>query len=261
MIFHDIEQNTDAWLLLRSGMATSSKLGVIMASSSEYVTLTLGKDAFGVANTKTKKLMAKRYANKIEADAALRDMQKKDLSKAFGEQAKKYAINICIEILTGAPISDGYSNDDMERGHEQEPVARMLYEELTFSEVLNGGFFELENVGCSPDGLVAKDGVIEIKSVIPSTHYANIKRQSFDPAYKWQCIGNLKFTERNWLDFVSYCETFPEDKRLFVYRLNRAEYLDEFKMIDERLELFRQLIVKTMEEIEQKEYFLMDKAA
>ena len=61
--------------------------------------------------------------------------------KAFGEPAKKYAVNIAIEQITGNPISSDYSNDHMERGHEQEPVARMLYEQETFCNVTNGGFW------------------------------------------------------------------------------------------------------------------------
>ena len=108
-----------------------------------------------------------------------------NFGKAFGDPAKKYAINIAIEQITGRPIPSTYTNAHMERGHEQEPLARMLYEEETFSEVANGGFFCDDLIGCSPDGLIDDSGVIEIKSVIASVHYANVKRGSCDPAYKW----------------------------------------------------------------------------
>ena len=123
--------------------------------------------------------------------------------KTFGEPAKRYAVNIAIEQITGNPIASTYSNEHMERGHEQEPIARMLYEEDTFCTVTNGGFFCDDFIGCSPDGLVGDPGAIEIKSVIAPVHYASIKRQNVDPAYKWQCVGNLKFTGRDWLDFIS----------------------------------------------------------
>jgi len=125
--------------------------------------------------------------------------------KAFGEPAKKYAVNIAIEQITGIAIPSDYSNAHMQRGHEQEPIARMMYEDDTFCDVDEGGFFMSDFVGCSPDGLVDDDGVIEIKSVIATTQFATVKRQSLDPAYRWQCIGNLKFTGRDWLDYVSYC--------------------------------------------------------
>lgn len=174
--------------------------------------------------------------------------------KAFGDPAKKYAVNIAIEQITGQPIPSTFSNDHMERGHEQEPVARMLYEEETFSEVSNGGFFGSDFIGCSPDGLVYQDGVIEIKSVISSVHFANVKRQTVDPAYRWQCIGNLKFTGRDWLDFISYCSEFPDGKRLYVHRIHKEQLTEEFQMIDDRVELFKTLVDSTKETILNSNY-------
>ena len=174
--------------------------------------------------------------------------------KAFGEPAKKYAVNIAIEQITGKAIPSSYSNDHMERGHEQEPIARMLYEEEMFCNVSNGGFFGSEFIGCSPDGLISDSGVIEIKSVIAPVHYANIKRQSVDPAYKWQCVGNVKFTGRDWIDFVSYCSEFPEDKQLYTFRLNAAELTEEFKMLSTRIEEFEKLVSDTKQTILESNY-------
>jgi hypothetical protein len=175
--------------------------------------------------------------------------------KAFGEPAKKYAVDIAIEQITGQPVGGSYQNEHMERGHEQEPIARMLYESETFCTVDNGGFFGSDTVGCSPDGLVGSDGEIEIKCVIPSVHYANIKRQAFDPAYKWQCIGNLKFTGRDWIDFISYCEGFPQGRQLFVHRGRVSEFEEEFKMIDSRVDQFMELISETKSRIIDSSYF------
>jgi putative phage-type endonuclease len=167
-----------------------------------------------------------------------------NFGKAFGEPAKKYAVNVAIEQITGNPIPSAYSNEHMERGHEQEPIARQLYERQNMIKVSNGGFFESKDkfIGCSPDGLVGTVGVIEIKSVIASTHYASVKRGTVDPAYKWQCIANLKFTGRDWMDFISYCAEFPVDNQLFIYRMNKDDYVKEFDMIDERTEKFKTLV-------------------
>lgn len=176
-----------------------------------------------------------------------------NFGRSFGDPAKKYAVNIAIEQITGKAIPSTYSNDHMERGHEQEPIARMMYEDETFSEVENGGFFCDEFIGCSPDGLPS-GGVIEIKSVIGSVHFANIKRQSVDPAYKWQCIGNLKFTGRDWLDFVSYCSEFPIGKQLFVHRINKSDLEQEFKMIDERVCEFKKLVQSSKKLILESSY-------
>jgi len=174
--------------------------------------------------------------------------------KSFGEPAKKYAVNIAIEQITGEPIPSAYSNAHMERGHEQEPLARRLYEETTFCDVSNGGFFESEFVGCSPDGLVNDNGVIEIKSVIGHVHFANIKRGKVDPAYYWQCVGNLKFTGREWLDFISYCSEFPEGKQLYTHRIYASELTEEFEKLDGRIKEFEKLVKNSKEIILNSNY-------
>lgn len=174
--------------------------------------------------------------------------------KAFGMPAKKYAVDIAIEQITGKATSSNYSNDHMQRGHEQEPIARELYENERFCEVTNGGFFESEFIGCSPDGLVNDDGVIEIKSVIASVHFDNVRRGTFDPSYKWQLIGNLKFTDRQWMDFISYCEQFPINKQLYTSTLEKDNFKDEFEMIDKRTNDFIKLIEKTKEVILNSNY-------
>jgi len=156
--------------------------------------------------------------------------------KAFGEPAKKAAITIARELVTKKrSLIEGYSNAHMERGHKQEPIARGLYEDLTFCDVTNGGFYDNGLTGCSPDGLVNDDGVIEIKSVIDTTHFATMQRDSFDPAYKWQLYFNLKESGREWIDFVSYCADFPEKTQLFVHRIHASLSEEMFKQLDLRL--------------------------
>lgn len=163
--------------------------------------------------------------------------------KAFGEPAKKAAVTIARELVTGKrSMIEGYSNAHMERGHEQEPIARALYEDLIFCDVSNGGFYDNGLTGCSPDGLVNNDGLIEIKSVIDTTHFATMQRNSFDPAYKWQLYFNLKESGREWIDFVSYCADFPEQTQLFVHRLYASLSGEAFKQIDLRLLEFESLI-------------------
>jgi len=174
--------------------------------------------------------------------------------KAFGDPAKKLAVEIAVQQLTGTSDSISYSNEHMERGHEQEPLARFEYEQEMFCDVLNGGYFCTDFLGCSPDGLVGKNGVIEIKSVIPSVHYDNIRRDGVDPAYKWQCIANVEFTDREWLDFVSFCAAFPEGKKLFVHRVYRDRVKDEIAMIHSRASAFRELVEESKKTISETNY-------
>lgn len=177
--------------------------------------------------------------------------------KAFGEPAKKYAVEVALGQITGAPAGGGYSNEHMDRGHEDEPVARLLYEEQHFCDVTNGGFYDLGDYGCSPDGHVNPTGLVEIKSALPHIHYERIRKQSCNSSlYRWQMIGNLKAAEKEWIDFISYCRSFPEDKRLYVIRHNAEDCANEFKMIDERLGQFRELIAEAKKTILNSDYFL-----
>lgn len=170
--------------------------------------------------------------------------------KAFGEPAKKLAVDIAIEQITGKRIDNNYTNGDIERGHEQEPMARQLYESTYFCKVDNGGFFDNGFTGCSPDGLVGNKGVIEIKSVIPSVQYKTIKRGLPDPAYKWQIAFNLMETGREWIDYVSYCADFPEGKQLFVHRLTADDLLEQHEQIYARVREFTDLFLEVKGDIE-----------
>lgn len=176
--------------------------------------------------------------------------------KAFGDPAKQLAIKIAIEQITGKPVEGGYSNSSFDRGHEEEPIARMLYEQETFSEVTNGGYFDAGFEGCSPDGLVNEDGVIEIKSAIPHIHYARVKRQDMDPTYKWQCVNTLKITARDWLDFISYCSSYPEGKRLYVFRMHKRFLQGYYDMIDLRVAEFKILVQESLDSINGSQYRL-----
>lgn len=192
MIFHDVEQNSEAWDALRLGKATGSNFGTIMANN----------------------------------------------GAAFGDPAKRYALQLALERINGCKVQVSFTNEHMERGHEQEPIARMLYEEETFTEVTNGGFFDWGEYGDSPDGLVGDEGVAEFKSVIAPTHYATFRRGNFDPAYRWQLVGHLDCTARRWVDFCSFCADFPETQRLLVYRMYRDDVAAEIQALRERREEF-----------------------
>ena len=145
-----------------------------------------------------------------------------NIGKKFGEPAKKYAMRLAVESVTGNKI-ETYTNQNMLDGIEKEPIARELYEEQTLQSVTNGGFMTYGEYASSSDGLILEDGMIEIKSVIFSTHFANMERGKEDPAYKWQLQGQMFVYDRKWVDFTSYCDVFPKNKQLNVVRIYRDE--------------------------------------
>lgn len=169
--------------------------------------------------------------------------------KPFGEPAQRYALQVALERVTGRKAEYSFRNDYMEMGQEQEPIARMTYEDLTFSEVTNGGFFDWGDWGDSPDGLVNGVGVVEFKCVIASTHEATIKRGAPDPAYKWQLVGHLDATGREWVDFGSYCADYPEHNRMVIFRVHRDDIEEELRQLAERREQFLALVSEKVKEL------------
>lgn len=174
--------------------------------------------------------------------------------KAFGDPAKRYALQLALERITGLKAEFSFQSDDMERGHVQEPVARELYESAQFVTVTNGGFFDCGAYGDSPDGLVGKDGVLEIKSVTAGVHYDTLKRESFDPAYRWQLVGHLDCSGRDWVDFASYCSDFPEPAQLIVYRQDRDDFKEELLQLAERRAEFLELVNKLQSHVQEVAY-------
>lgn len=168
--------------------------------------------------------------------------------KAFGEPAKRYALDLALQRLTGRRASS-FTNAHMERGHQQEPIARDRYEQLTGDWVTNGGFFDCDTHGDSPDGLIEQDGVLEIKCVIASVHYETICREAIDPAYKWQIAGHLLCSGRAWVDFASYCDEFPSSSNLIVYRVHREEQKEQLERLAARLAEFEALVSRTVDNI------------
>lgn len=188
--------------------------------------------------------LGKATASKFSCFMANADMP------SFGDPAKRYALQLALERITGRKVEYSFSNDNMERGHEQEPIARMLYEDTHFVDVTNGGFFCWNTYGDSPDGLVGEDGVVEIKSVIAPTHYDTLRRGSFDPAYRWQLIGHLDCTGREWVDFASFCSDFPDNQQLIVHRLRRESVQAELAQLRARRDLFLALVAEKQAELE-----------
>lgn len=169
--------------------------------------------------------------------------------KAFGEPAKRYAHKIAYEQVTGKKEeSAGFSNGFMDEGHAYEPIAKDAYEIKTFNEVSNGGFCESEdfkNVGASPDGIVLRDnGGIEIKSVIAYTQRKTIHRDSFDPTYKWQILGNMFLCGWDYCDYISYGYTCTDKNKLFIKRVTAIDFEEDISKIKPRLNDFLDLIEK-----------------
>lgn len=135
-----------------------------------------------------------------------------------------YLTELAVEAATGVK-TEFNTTPAMQHGIDTEPLARAAYEARTGELVDEIGFCLHDTIQCgvSPDGLVGKPGLIEIKCPQPKTHAEYMRRDDSPPAYKWQIQGQLWVMDREWNDFVSYCPSFPENCRLIVRRVYRDE--------------------------------------
>ncbi len=134
-------------------------------------------------------------------------------------------IAIVLERLTNQSQENGYQNADMLRGVELEPQAIAAYEAHTGTLVEPVGYVCHDTIlaGCSPDGFVSDDGLVEVKAPRPANHLATLRANAVPKDYLPQLTHQLWITERQWVDFVSYAPSFPEPLRLFVTRHRRNE--------------------------------------
>ncbi|NYS09359.1 hypothetical protein PBR31_00052 [Xanthomonas phage PBR31] len=143
-----------------------------------------------------------------------------------GEAAdrRNYRAQLVIERLTGNR-QEGYSNAAMQWGTEQEPFARIAYMADRGLDVQEIGFIQHETLmaGCSPDGLIGTDGLIEIKCPVSATHIETLKTQHMPLEHMPQVQGQMWIAGREWCDFVSYDPRMPEKLQMFVQRVPRDE--------------------------------------
>ena len=138
-------------------------------------------------------------------------------------------IEMAVERVTGK-TSEHYVSQWMERGTELEPLARAAYELRREVEVTQVGFVlhpEIAWAGCSPDGLVDDDGLVELKVPKPTTHAQYLLGEYVPSEYQPQMMWQMAVTGRKWNDFVSYCPDFPEPLDLMICRLPRNQALIE----------------------------------
>jgi len=81
----------------------------------------------------------------------------------------------------------------------------------------------IEWFGCSPDGLVGEDGLIEIKSPNTTTHIEYIQDGKPPSRYIRQMMAQMACTGRKWCDFCYTILAYPHELQLFVVRLDRDE--------------------------------------
>lgn len=136
---------------------------------------------------------------------------------------QNYLIELALQRTTKT-IEPSYTNAAMEWGTMTEPQARVAYEVNTHNFVDQVPFINhptIEGFGCSPDGLVGKDGLLEIKCPNSATHWEYFKSKEPPKKYFIQMQAQMSVTGSKWCDFVSFDPRMPERSQLLVVNVPR----------------------------------------
>lgn len=131
------------------------------------------------------------------------------------KSAETYAYTLAAELYAGKPLEAWEGSQWTERGREMEAEAIAYYEFMTETEVMPVGFVtdDAEAIGCSPDGFVGDDGLIEVKCLKPENHVKTIlyyqKHGRCPTDYVQQPQGQMMICERQWVDLVFYHPALP----------------------------------------------------
>ncbi|MCP1319366.1 lambda exonuclease family protein [Halomonas sp. 707B3] len=162
----------------------------------------------------------------------------------LGTGAITYMHQLIGERMTGELAEPFQGNAHTKRGQELESVARSLYRDMTgASKPKEVGLILNHNVGYSPDSLIGRNGLLEIKTKLPKFQIEVLLSGEIPDEHMPQCQGGLWVSEREWIDFVSYWPGMP----LFVKRAYRDEAL--IRTIAERVEAFHEEMERRISQV------------
>lgn len=205
-VHSDVAQGTDEWAALRRGIVTASTVGRLITNSDrdplDFDCPTCGAvtpaPCVSVAKGKTgpiKTCHPPRYAAAREAGPALTVGDIDDLAWLLAS-----------ERITGR-TEDSFLTDAMWRGIDDEPRAIDVYSRR-YAPVTSCGFMVEDRFGCrigySPDGLVDKRGLVEVKSRAPKTQVKTIVTAEVPAPNMAQLQCGLLVSGRDWNDYISY---------------------------------------------------------
>jgi len=162
----------------------------------------------------------------------------------LGTGAITYMHQLIGERMTGELAEPFQGNAHTKRGQELESVARSLYRDMTGApKPQEVGLILNYDVGYSPDSLIGRNGLLEIKTKLPKFQIEVLLSGEIPDEHVPQCQGGLWVSEREWIDFVSYWPGMP----LFVKRAYRDEAL--IRTIAERVDAFHEEMERRISQV------------
>lgn len=219
-VYNELIQGTSEWHDVRRGLVTASAVGQLITVGSPDA-LTIECPKCGTIAGTSCIAVGRKIRTEIKTIHAERTAKASNLPPTY-EVANNDTSRGLTALLVAERIAGWtdptWFNDDMARGVDCEPIARDYYSGLHQQAVECGFMVRREDgwtLGYSPDGLVADNGLVEIKSPRSKTHIKTILADKVPAQYMPQCQAGLLVSGRKWLDFVSFCGGLP----LFVKRV------------------------------------------
>lgn len=161
----------------------------------------------------------------------------------FGAGAFTLMNQLIGERFTGEPADKFGGNEHTSRGHLLEPVARAFVSERLGIVIENCGIILNHGCGYSPDGLVGKDGLVEIKTKLPKLQVEVILAGVIPTEHMVQCQVGIWLSERDHLDFASFYPGMP----LFHRRTHRDESM--ISKLETRVSRFYEIMEERTQQI------------
>jgi len=155
-----------------------------------------------------------------------------------GEGRKDYMLDLMLERRSGKFQKDnGFVNKHTEMGNRYEPTARAFHSLTQGIKIRQVGFIEASpSLGFSPDGVIGRSGLLEIKCRIPKTQLKTILAGRMPPADRWQVQFSLWAGKKKYCDYVSFCPFLDDPNEKYFYRKIER---DEQTIAGIRLEVVR----------------------
>jgi hypothetical protein len=232
MKIHDVEQRSAEWFAVRTGKPTASAFSRIVAPLVNIPDTYNENAPFGVCCWCGKDDLPRKKDGTPKTNVRYHPDCKKERDRNVGKANPgaarlSYARELAAEIVGGPDVNQWGGNMDLERGKFLEEDALSMYSFIRGVEVRRVGFItdDDETIGCSPDGLVGDDGMIEIKCLNANHHIDVIMRwhdkREIAPDYVAQPQGQMYVSGRPWCDVVFYHYALPP---LIIRQTPDAEY-------------------------------------
>jgi len=163
--------------------------------------------------------------------AALLDTKK---SGGFTAARDTMICEIAMERLGGDGRDPIIGGATLRRGHDYEDDAALAYEFETGMNTSACGFMvhkDYQQFGCSPDRLVGKDGMLEIK--VPTCikkMVSYILEGNHAEEYLNQITHQLYVSGREWVDIMAYDNRAPTGLQTATYRLVKPASWSDYEV-------------------------------